>query len=616
MIRSSFKQMLRTPVKTALFLTLLSLSAVMLSLGVNLWRICAVGLDAYENTFMTIGTVQQKQATTVISSIYDADTKDYTDYIVPTYNAPILKSALDFDGANYVLPPEKRPTYLAYLPEYVLWDPIRDPNFIAGHKSDILILEIEPIEDCVPAGPVKVNIMRVLYGTLPDYIKTIWICDHRNPEPEKLFAGKTYIMGVGKGIPHSDNPTAFTEYVPYLEIQTVQFGKNGARFKDSLVADTDPPWDEVADGFYNTERGERWLDLVKAKEYILRMIPVTPTQNTILLLPFYNGSASVIVGRDINEQEYRNGDKVCLVPEIFAKSNDLTVGSTLRLPLLYADYYGWTKLAFSSFSAGFGGAYLNAEGKAYEPFANGEYTVVGIYTTMGSGSRYDMVRNEVVIPSASVKNSDENNIISYGPMMGYTTSFQIPNGDIERYMALWDAQGIDDIEIQFYDRGYTELKAGMDNMRSMSRILLVTGIITTLLILLYFCDLFITKQRKRTAIERSLGVSKARCTLSLISGLIAIVITGAIVGSIMGWLLTGIAAKNMGHEIYSTEYSNWAIHSGNAGEIVSVSVSGETSIRVSLLTGSAVVFVSLLIASICILANLRSEPLKLLSSRE
>jgi len=608
-IRNSFKQMLRTPVKTVLFLVLLSLSAVLLTLGVSLWHIGTAVLDAYEGTFITIGTVQQKQTSMERNSYWNGYQKEYVDFVNPVYGVTLPVSVLDFEGADYILAPEKRPTYSAYHRDYITRG---DINSFDSYQASMLIAEVEPFEDCIPLVPVKLRIKRVLAGGTPDYLTTLWFFDPSNSDPPMMYAGKTYIMGIESTAPHPDMPEISSVFKPAVSTSTRQINASGALLEDDIEIDT--AWDEVTEGFYETSRGKRWLALgeIFGREYFL--IPVTPTRSTLLLMPFYNGEAFITEGRDITEDEYRAGEKVCLVPRVFAGRNGLTVGSALPLPLYYARYSGAAKQLYL-----LGGSYLNAKGEAFQVFETGDYTVVGIYDLIKPNdqnylySGYEMIRNEVVIPSASVKNSDENNIVGFGPMMGYTTSFQIANGDIERYMAAWDALGISELEIQFFDRGYSNLKAGMENMRSMAFILLVSGVAATILNLLFFCNLFISKQKKRTAIERSLGTGKSHCVLSLLSGIMALVIIGAILGSASGWLLTGWAAENIGQETYSTMFSPWAVNtSDNEGIEL---FTDRTSAVIPLVAGGAVILVSLTIALVSIRFNLRSEPLKLLSSR-
>ncbi|WP_379127321.1 FtsX-like permease family protein [Paenibacillus sp. sgz500958] len=224
-----------------------------------------------------------------------------------------------------------------------------------------------------------------------------------------------------------------------------------------------------------------------------------------------------------------------------------------------------------------------------------------------------MGADEVVIPSTSVKDSDEDNIVAFGPMMGYNTSFEIPNGEAEQYMKAWNTLGIQDLEIKFYDKGYTKLRNGLESTKKISVVLLIVGITTTFLILIFFCYILIVKQKKRTAIERSLGTSKSRCTISLLAGILFIVIIGSTVGTMAGFWLTDKSADLINKETFNTIYSSWAVNSQTENQ---VEIDKATSAATSVVTGGMIIFVSILIALAGIRLNLKSEPLKLLSTRE
>ena len=60
MIRNSIRQMLRTPVKLAAFLSLITASSFLLTLGLNLFFISRETQKEAQNSFITIGTVEQK----------------------------------------------------------------------------------------------------------------------------------------------------------------------------------------------------------------------------------------------------------------------------------------------------------------------------------------------------------------------------------------------------------------------------------------------------------------------------------------------------------------------------------------------------------------------------
>ena len=118
-------------------------------------------------------------------------------------------------------------------------------------------------------------------------------------------------------------------------------------------------------------------------------------------MPFYNKSAYIQEGRDITEQEYKNGDEVCLIPRKLAKENELSIGASMQLRLYFADYR-------SSASERFDGSYIvdiNSEGEAYSVFEDSTYTIVVIYnmTSFESNRSYSLAEKEVIIPSKIYK---------------------------------------------------------------------------------------------------------------------------------------------------------------------------------------------------------------------
>ena len=141
--------------------------------------------------------------------------------------------------------------------------------------------------------------------------------------------------------------------------------------------------------------------------------------------------------------------------------------------------------------------------------------------------------------------------------------------------------------------------------------------VITLLILILFCHLFITKQRKRTAIERSLGMTKKQCAASLLTGILVIVIPACLIGSAISYELTGFAAEKMTaahtEQAYNTTFSDWVAGADTEDESAEVNMS--SSIEKSL-AGLGVIPVAVAIALWNIRTNLKSEPLKLLGEKE
>ena len=637
----SIQQMLRTPIRSALFLLLMSLASLMLALGAGLYLLSVENIKHLDEVFVTIGTVQQKPIAWHERNVWDADKKETVSFgLEPEYGPIIPVESLEFEGANYIYPPIKRPYYGAYCEDWTTHKQNWSVSFVSEMREELPIMELEPVVDCVPDHPVKMKIKNVLYGTKDELQgwETLWFCDHYNQNPQPLYAGKVYVMALAFKRGHRDAPPLTPEYFPNsysnnlreyrsspreeaLPITATQYSLEGDPIADTFPMETS--WDEVTEGFYDTPRGHRWLELAKAMYWSEQTIPIVPTDNTELLMSFYKGNASIIEGCDITNEEYQKGQRVCLISQEFAALNGLSVGDRLRLPLYYADYRDSAGRDFSPGDRLMGvfDHLLNAEGDHYEVFEENEYTITGIFNELNKVTRssgFDMPANAIVIPAASLKGNEENNILDYGPMTEYNTVFQIPNGTIAQFMKKWEKQGIDGLEITFYDRGYTKIKEGLDQIKEIAFALLISGILIATLILLFFCQLFIGKQKKRTAIERSLGMNKIKCTVSLLTGIIVITLLGSILGTITGYLLTGNAMERFAgqarEEAFNTSYSNWADATDSQ-----IQVQFETATinpSVYFLSGILMVLLSTAISLAWIRGNLKSEPLKLLSMRE
>lgn len=617
--KSSLTRLLRTPVKTVCFFLLLAFTVALVCAGGSLWKLCGDNLERFETIFTTIGTVEQTPERMEQEAVWYADKGNYRYFNCAVYGEIISADVLDFEGAGYLSGPEQRAYYEALPQEYKLKE---DREGYWQH----MVIEASPLEDCVPAGPVKIEVKKVLYSVYPVNTSPIYLCDHNTEHPQKLYADKTYLMALGEGWTHEweeKGAAAIFEYVPAEGPYSTQADGEGRRLPTELTGN----WIvELTPDFYETKEGQNWLNLCEEYERhdSSNLFPVTATQDLNLIMAFYTKQAYLSEGEYFSEEDYRQGNKVCLVPARFAQRNKLHVGDSLHLALRYANYAA---------SPGRGGAegYLNAEGECYQVFEESDYTIKGIYE-VGVGSDvdwgYTLNRNEVFIPTASIKNSKENNIALFGPMEGYTTAFRIPNGSesIEHYKRLWEAQGVDHVEITFYDGGYTKLEGGLQHIKEMSMLLLMTGTISAVCIVIFFCYLFIGKQKRRTAIERCLGMTKGQCARSLLTGIAAIAFLGCIAGAFAGQYFAGTAAAQMAFaETFDTRFSNGEIQfnrerseeeQAEADETAANAYLTEADWRMSAVCGGVVFLFTLGTAFAGIYGNLRLEPLALLAGTE
>ena len=609
-LRNSLIRLLRTPVKTVLFLLLLAFTVALVSAGGSLRQLCRANMERFEDIFVTIGTVEQRPERTVQEGVWSANTKEYRYYNSRIYGDTIPLSVLDLEGVEYLSGPEQRAYYSSVASEYELREPLEGMGFM-------MVVEASPAEDCIPSERVKMEMKNMIYAPYRVSMPTFYFCDHYEEHPGKLYKDKTYVMALYYRAAHDwvqaeDDVAGKMEMVPQEGPYSAQTDQNGNRLPNDM---TGIGVEEVTPGFWETERGKAWLAMCEEYRLYYESLPVTATEDLNLIMAFYAKEAYVTEGEVFSEEDYQQGNRVCLVSERFARRNKLQVGDSVHLALRYANY---------AQSAYLGGLLwgLNAAGENYQVFEEADYQIKGIYASVASGYRGNGYliddRNEIFIPTASIKNSNENNIAAYGPMKGYTTAFRIENGkeNIENFKEKWEAQGVGYVDISFYDGGFCELEEGLQSMERMSLLLLATGAVSAVCIVIFFCHLFITKQKKRTAIERCLGMRRRQCTVSLLTGILVIALTGCAAGAFAGQLFARRAAEQMLQtQEYDTRYSNGALQteSENREEVAYLT---QLDSRVTAAAGGLVFVFTLATALTGIYRNLREEPLQLLSTAE
>ena len=192
-MKNSLKQMMRTPVKTALFLALTVLAALLITLGASVWVKSYTTMAAYEDRFITIGTVRQVPGAFEQTLQWDAEQQSYQLIKKEQFTSYRLAEELDFPGAAYLSGPEVRAYYGSYTPEYVKMWKSTNPDRV---RSSFVIVEFSPLEDCVPGESVQIKITKVVGGDKRLADNVVWFCDHKNPEPEALSQDRTYVAAL------------------------------------------------------------------------------------------------------------------------------------------------------------------------------------------------------------------------------------------------------------------------------------------------------------------------------------------------------------------------------------------------------------------------------------
>ncbi len=605
-MKNHIRQIFRTPVQSIFIVVLVMIVTVMLVMGGNLWVISGRLSKAYEDDFITIGTVTQKPDTMRESTEWDAEKGDYLIYKASVYNRYATEEDLDFPAVEYIVEPEKRVYWGSYMPEYV------QVNDMLSYSSDdfVIVAEFSPVEDCTPNESVKIKITKILGNAQMLENSTVWFCDHNNRYPGELKTDKTYVaMITQKNWTHGSQweeggyEYQTLEYSPGSVTPSL-YTPEGNKIEDPLEMQGIY---EVTEGFYETESGRRFLEITNLAAVYYDTQPVLGTNSTDLLMPFYEGNAWVCEGRYPTKEEYAKGSCVCLIPRAFAENNGLSVGDQVMTRLYYtcsADMAEW--IFGLAGGGGIGFSCLGLDGRLLQPFEEKPYTIVGLYdytpTMTGLG------RDELIVPFNSVQNKAEN-IVLFSVMSDENTSFQIENGTIADFLEASAKNGVDNLVYTFYDRGYSALMEGIQNLKNMSAALFVMGLIAAVILTLQISHIYITKQKKRLAIERLLGMTGKKCRNISLAGILLLLLLGAVPGVAAGMAVSEqVNIEDMGQEDFNRKYSTLKLA---AEAEVALSGQNQADFPVSCMMGGLVLMLGIGISGVKVGNILKGEPLYL-----
>lgn len=664
-IKNSIKQLFRKPGKAILFFLLMAAATAMLVFGTAMFYRSGEQMKALEGMYTTVATVEQPwESVDRISTANECFSGKSR--IELNYGDIIHHSDLDFPGANYIQKPENRPYYLAYMPDYN----DTHPGNWSYYTYDVI--EFEVTEDSDNGSSAMAVITDVPYrGTLNfdqditdyggdsisvyvenvvalDKGKQVFVCQHQQEGFLPLEKGKTYIGYLAR----TECEIHGEELMPVGAPFSSQVDAHGAPidngyFADGLAGSSSPRrLEEVTEDFYQSgHHGQDWLNFIEELDMRNLVHPVLAVTDWNLL-PCYRDDNITFRGRMITQEELDSGAKVCMVSSAFSKKNISTLvpGKKVTLSMLcslygYTQYTGGYEDMNGYFELPRSLSLQNDQGELYQPFWEEEYEIVGTFDSR-YGAEELCFSDMIIIPAKSVGASDENNIIYYGPMSRGLASFQIPNGTTEEFMAAI-TEAVPDaarLNISFDDMGYSRAKGSLEDAQRTALLLLLVGLLAAAAIIMLLLYFFVVLEKKRTAIERSMGMTKSQCRVSLMAGILIVTIAASLAGSAAaGFLLaqgdaavqeanekideTGINAEGEfqrdwglgGIYDFSGKYSPWAMMDikGNRAvqEIIPISIWIYISI-------SLVIWVVVYgLARILVNRNLKIDPILLLNTK-
>jgi len=491
MIKTAFKNAIRTPVKTALFFLLLAAVTVFLCLGTSMWNTSQALLDEADSTFET-------------TAVLEYIGKNYPDS--PEGDSFMQQSLTDYEFS----PIENLPEVLSFERQRSMGAYIEglEQSPVGAHRYKDYAIILFTVKYNTDKG-LRCMIQKTYYASddyyagmsfyaLPtQHLKDIWGIEE---DDIGLELNRTYIAH-GYFTTGASRALLFMMDVPDVSGMPEYAKTSLERFAC---------FDEEAFRGQAIEESPYFVhitDLAKAYAVEDEYVDVQFTSDLQSYLEFSRKELTITTGRSFTKEEYESGSEVCVISEHLAAQLKLTVGDTLHLGL-----YG---------SVNGAPAY-----KSYWPvtgFMNeGDYTIVGLFKEM-HGYHYTVyvpANNESWLPASSES---------------YTLArLRLKNGTAEAFLKQTDALLLDSMRFTVYDQGYAETAAALKSMRETAQILTFVCLGAGLAILALFSHLYVSKQRDNVRTMLALGTGRKRTLVYLVSGALMIALLSAAAGAAAG----------------------------------------------------------------------------------
>lgn len=501
LIRNSLLSLVRTKGKTLLFALLIFALTLVLSLGVSVWASIRQFLDEADDFYTTIGLVEYVG-------------QNYPQEYVSDLEMAAELAGLDLSG-------------IENDPATLLWDPsARYFGYVEGFKRDdktserstpALLVVSRVIYNESYNGYTAV-VAKSLYSSLIEDDSLVLLSASYGAFEENRF----YVVS---GAAHMDR-------TPYINLAPYEFYNEAAAasgIEIPMVLDITVETDEGI----SYDLPEAYTSAGKSLEVSNNYVLVNSTDDITALYPFHQEELYLINGREFTDEEYRNGDRVVILPEIMALRLDKTIGDTIPIQFIEPDATGESPYYWA------GNGFRN----------EADFKIVGITNTVLGKEWQVFVPKAVGVPA------------SVNPI-GYTVGQAVVrNSEAGEFAVRADQLMQGRFILTMYDQGYADVAVPFITILNIAKILTVIVAVVELAVLIFFGYLFVYRQRETGETLLMLGAGKPWVSgyFLLSAGVIALVAT--LIGSWVGYkfhdrVLQLVAQAAQSQTLIDGRYSN------------------------------------------------------------
>lgn len=648
--KTCLKKILRTPLKSFLFLLLLTTSGILLGLGLSLFITANDTVKNANKMFTTIAVPNIKNMwkdshnysrDVDIRAKFDGDLWgiNWQKSLIGTSKLyyQVLEDCLKSEIANIDL----RKSYLASSDDLnpVLYSGDKYHSELSlYYKIAVLDVICEDIKfdyyDSEVTYNFKVNDALVIHPSY-EVPKTIRI-EYELENKENIEIGKRYLVSGGHNFKNNDGKITSVlfsnSFWPYLGDKSFDYIKN----EEVRIIEADiSKFIEVNEDInvlLNRSENIEYKKMVDNLDFISKSAYIISTNNINSVFHFNQKKARIIDGREISSIEYEQGEKVCLISSEYAQFNDLKVEDEIRLSFSDAKYYTCDYYQYTVEPVWF----LNLNPFYISKSNEQTFKVVGIYKAPKwsyNSDYFTISSNTIFVPTKSVDMSEishsivgkSNDIETYDHVPPNLFSIIIPNDRIEEFKAEMEDKGVGRY-LLYYDQGYSSVKGVLKTLYQNSIIILEICVIAWILVLVLFILLYILKEKKDAGIMLSLGLGAKKTFIQLILSCILLTlpstITGAIISNSLEAKVTDLSYEMaVNQSAFDESFSD---NTGRGYEFLNNQREKGSNSEESIITSSNLALIATFIqfiliisvSSICIYFLLRKNPMELAKSKD
>lgn len=579
-MRYALKRLYRMPVKTVIFILLISLSASALSISAGMWKYSYDSIKHSKDAFTTIGILREIEFTEQI----------YKNSVKPKYDYELLSKVKEaVAGSQYARYIDKREYLMGYSPDITSIGSLADNEGLYPYAYSVVIGVCESVGYYLNSANYSaiIRIDKDDLNILPYFVDN---SNNRDAEyidirgkyltndlefPFKVgekYIIHTYIGGYDNSkkrwIGHLDyKNTDYTEYSEYYDLSEEEKTEHPEYNRDFVQRILDDSMlschilSTDAKSFLDSGN-ERWNEIVNNCRITKSSVEILLTDDMYSIYTFNTGDVFILRGRAIRKDEYEQGAKVCVVNSSFLYANNLKIGDKIKLSVYESDFSIDTK-SIGTPPAGvvFGEndtedffAPLGYEGQDF--ITEVEYEIVGMYRNSGPGERGELLlsSNVLIVPSKSIEGDfntkpteaevvrDVDGTIHRFKMertsIPGSFSVVIENGKTEEFEEEMAALGYGGM-FYYFDQNYSQISGLLDGYLKTASFIVLISILAWVCIAAVFLSIYMISSRKSLATMLSLGSGRIKAFMSEMTGISVIILIASILGMIAGMILYG-----------------------------------------------------------------------------